>query len=426
MLMKPNLSSINFSLILLLFLQSPYFVKADSSESQPFSGLHRKCKAAVSMNCQILDRLSSNFRNGGEVVDLYPESCIVPSGQGILSESWLSLELSGSSVYYLDGFGVNAGIEIYTGSCNNLEMVDCVGPLGDDTFIGFFPPVSAQYFIRLLGYDTPGSDKFEVVLNCDVPGPACEISIDNLEIGTCVSKEGTVSLSMSGVVVPEPDEPLIFAEVSTDAGFYMVTGESVNGHWEASFEVSGTVVNFVSVFCGNSENGCSDVLVGGDLPSKPCHSLNVPSFTFSINWGVNCGTRTGEMKLYEPGTNILVETYAIKVLNNGLFEIENALSGTYDIILTIKGFLPKGFKNVEISLTENSYDCGLPKQGDINGDGVIDMLDLDILAVWFSVVLPSDNSMDHLDQNCDGTIDIIDLTSIVMSFGYVGDSVPID
>jgi len=424
--MKPGTTTIVTSFLLTMFLQIPFFVNASYDESVPYSVAGLNCENAWSMDCQSNAYLESDFLSGSGDVLISQESCIDVTGQENLKEFWLSVSFSGSNIYYLDGYRVNEGIEIYTGSCENLELVDCVTALGDDTFIGFFPPVSAHYYIRLLGYEIPDASGFEISLSCGVPEPACGISIDNLEVGTCVNEWGTVSVTMWGTVSPEPYLPVIFAEVTTDLGLYIFTGESVNEYWEASFEVDGSVINYVSVFCGNSANGCSAGLGGGALPIVYCDSLMVPAFTGMVDWDVRCTRGSGTVGLYQPGTNILVETYPVFVLSHGSFVIEESLAGIYDVILSIEGFLPKGYSDVEISLADNSYDFGSLFQGDINSDGVIDILDLSTLLIWFNTVLPNDNSLDYLDQNCDGIIDIIDLTSIAASLGEIADTVPIE
>lgn len=425
--MKPDYNSIISSFIFLFLLHVPQITKATASEFPVFPKVHSKCEDAVRMDCEKENDHISHFINEYGDAILNQESCIqAVNGQGVMTEYWLSVHLSGSNLYYLDGYGVNAGIEVYKGSCDELGMIQCESAMGDDTFIELSPDGSVDYFIRLLGYDTSDKDQFEVVLNCGEPEPACEISIDSVEVGECVSSEGTVSVFMSGFVDPEPEMPLIFAEVMTDAGLYMFSGESVNGLWEASFEVSGTVVTYVSVFCGNSETGCGSSLAGMDLPTQPCTSVLVPVFTGSIAWGATCGQRSGEIRLYEPGTDILLETYSVLVLSNGLFEIEDAPSGIYDVILNVNGFLPKGFPSVEVSLTEDSYGFGALKRGDINGDGVVDMADVNILIEWFGSILPGDGSLNYLDQNCDGIINILDISSLVASLNQVGDTVPLE
>src|SRR5690606_29051011 len=120
------------------------------------------------------------------------ESCVAPDGQETMSEYWLLVSLSETIMYFIDGYGVNGGMEIYSGSCDNLEIVGCQNVDNGNTFIGFYPPVSAQYYIRLLGYELADQDHFEVYLDCGMPQPLCVISIDNVEVGTCISDSGTV------------------------------------------------------------------------------------------------------------------------------------------------------------------------------------------------------------------------------------------
>lgn len=425
--MKLNYSSIISALLFLLLMQVSHFAKADTSMSYPLSQLALGCENAVPMNCRESNYLKSEFlKETNSTVLVSQESCIEAQEEGELGEYWLSISLSGLNIYYLDGLGVNAGMEIYTGTCGDLVMVECENVVGDNSFISLSPSLSTHYYIRLLGYGQPDQDDFEVVINCGIPEPACTVSIEDLVVGACVNDSGTVSLFMSGLVDPEPIYPVIYAEVLTDMGFYAFSGESVNGLWEASFEVRGTVVNYVSVFCGNSESGCSDSRAGMTLPTVLCNSLSSPNFIGSLDWDVNCGSRSGEVKLYEPGTDILVQSYSVYVQSNGLFEIENLPVGSNDMTLKVAGFLVKGFSNVETPLAESFFDCGSLSHGDLNGDGFINLLDIVLIVNVLNTVLPHDNSLNHFDQNCDGVVDNIDLTSMIASFGGIGDTVPLE
>lgn len=424
--MKADLKSIILGFTILLLFHLSSIMTAHGSETQFNSALQVNCKTALSMDCLSHTTFASDFVIVGDNALLDDQSCVENEGSGSVKEFWLSVNLWGSTNYYLDGYGVNKGMEIYTGSCDSLIRVDCVSATGDDTFIAFYPPVAAHYYIRLLGHETMGKADFTVSLNCELPQTACSISVDSLEVGTCVSDSGTVTVFMSGAITPESEIPLIFAEVMTDMGYFMFSGESVGGVWEASFEVSGSVVNFVSVFSGNSANGCSDGRTGFDLPTMSCDSMTLTDFTGLVEWNANCGSGVGEVAFYEPGTDILVETHPTLVLSTGLFQINNPPLGVFDVLLKVDGFLPKGFSGVEIPLIVSPYACGVIKRGDVNNDGVINILDLSAILPWFNKVLPDDNSLSYLDQNCDGVIDVIDLTSIVAGMSSVGDTVPLD
>ena len=388
--MKPHFSLQISILSVFLLLQMSHFAKADISGSQSLFGISPViCEYAASMNCQVDDYLSSYFLDEGTAPVISQGSCVKAKEVGPMSEYWLSISLSGSNIYYLDGYGVNAGMEIYTGSCGSLVMVDCESATGDDSFIGFLPPVSDHYYVRLLGYNLPGRDYFEVLLNYGFPGPACAISIDHVEVGTCVSDSGTVSMFMSGSVNPVPSIPIFYAEVVTDMGYYAFSGESVDGLWEAAFEVSGSLVYYVAVFGGNSETGCSDSRAGTALPTILCDSLSTSSYTGSVDWLENCGRRNGEMKLYQTGTDIFLQSYLVIVGSNGLFGFENPPPGNYDIILKVDGYLSKGFSNIEIPLAGNLLECGSLSHGDLNGDGVVDIIDLSLILSLFGAILPA-------------------------------------
>ena len=59
-----------------------------------------------------------------------------------------------------------------------------------------------------------------------------------------------------------------------------------------------------------------------------------------------------------------------------------------------------------------------PIEGDVNGDGVVDMQDLDIIAQNFNTSPPAD---ERADINKDGIVDIYDLVIVGKNFGITWD-----
>lgn len=143
-----------------------------------------------------------------------------------------------------------------------------------------------------------------------------------------------------------------------------------------------------------------------------------------VNWNSNCGSRNTTIKLYEPGTTILLAEYEVSIDAAGNFALDSIQTGTYDIFIKVEGYLQKGIPNVEIGSGANSLTVGGITNGDINNDNAISIADVSLINASFGSALGNPNYNPLADLNCDGVISLIDLSILNVAFGQSGDSPP--
>lgn len=74
----------------------------------------------------------------------------------------------------------------------------------------------------------------------------------------------------------------------------------------------------------------------------------------------------------------------------------------------------------EINIANNVYIDGAVKvkmQGDMNGDGRIDILDLSMVAISFGYFSSEPEYNPEVDLNKDGIVDIYDISVVSMHYG---------
>lgn len=423
--MKQNLPYVMRIEFLVLISISLFFLKSQplfSQISDSYSTTSfNTCNGAIVMNCE------NNF----SAIPLAPslpgvnsfiETCLGEISNNGFSEQWVSVNFSGAPVYYIDAYGANVGMEIYTGTCGNLQLEKCEPATGEDTFIAFFPPVNDHYFLRIMSNNlNDENDDIEVFVNCYFPGPACTTTIENIELASCVNEDGKITGTIQGSVTPIPNQSNVYVEVVTNEDFYSFTATCHDQSFSVPIEVQGAEITSLMVFVGDSENGCFDARSNVLLPTVSCDA-NVTTFKGSVNWDSNCNKREAQLKLYTTGTNAWVQSYSGVVTKMGKIDFESLPLGEYDIYLTIKGFLTKKFNQVTISETEEIFDYGPLIQGDVNGDNKINIDDCTILSSYFFTNIPLDSNMKHMDQNCDGFINLIDFSLLNRSINLLGDT----
>src|SRR5690606_33713355 len=72
----------------------------------------------------------------------------------------------------------------------------------------------------------------------------------------------------------------------------------------------------------------------------------------SVTWNSACDDRIAVLDLYQPDTDILAYQYNVMINSAGHFQIDNVPLGTYDVFLTVNGFLTKTIGSHTI--TENT------------------------------------------------------------------------
>ena len=385
------------------------------------------CANASVLSCDGTTTFYENFMNGNVDPVLSESSCIVQNDTYGLQEFWVKLNLTGYWNYYLDGYGVNGGFEVYTGTCDNLQFQTCQESSSNNTYFALFSPQSSTYYIRVLGSDFNGANNFQLVLQCFSPQPTCELSIETIEMESCKDENGFVEVVISGSTTGNLSNTDISGEALTEDGVFYFSGYSINNAWTVSLEVSGTQIEYILVGRGSSAGFCYDNLEFVDLPTEVCDDVRESTLLGNIIWKVGCLPRYGTVGLYQPGTTTLVASHDVVVQNNGQFTIDAIATGVYDVLVKIDGCLPKGFPDFEIGESDlNLLSCGSLSRGEITGDNFVDVIDISLINNWFNQTVFEGSNGLHLDLNCDGMINIIDVSVVASSFGMIGDTLPLE
>lgn len=127
------------------------------------------------------------------------------------------------------------------------------------------------------------------------------------------------------------------------------------------------------------------------------------------------------VEIRSPGTTAILETHEVIPNLAGIYSIETALRGTYDIAVKGDRYLRKVYPNVAI--TESgavALDVAL-NPGDINGDNEVNLDDYFDLADAFRA-MPSDANWNPMaDLNGDLTVNLDDYFILAENFRTAGD-----
>lgn len=422
--MKPNLRTTLLTIVFhlpILFSSNIYAMDAAT-----FAADNVVCDDALLLSCQNQTVFTSNFSDGGPA-DFDLASCLQADSDFELREFWFAIELNGAQSYFLDGYGVNAGFEVYSGSCKNLELVSCYPAADNNTYMAFYGLPASQYFVRVLGYDFNGASNLQIVLNCFDPQPACDLSIDQIQIAPCINADGMINLDLSGIALGNSYVDFVSCEILTDSGLFFFDGTREDTTWLVNCEISGTEIIYINVICGNSESYCSDTVDNISLPIISCETPGTGQLVGTFMWDANCTTRAGKVSFYQPGTTQLMAKYDIFIQNNGHFLLIDPIVGEFDMLVKVKGCLPKGFQDVEIAHDEtNLLEGGMLRYGEVSDDSFVNVVDISMINTWFNQAIPNSSPMSYLDINCDGIVNVVEISVINSSFGMVGDAVPLD
>ena len=155
--------------------------------------------------------------------------------------------------------------------------------------------------------------------------------------------------------------------------------------------------------------------------------LNAPnSLTGTIDYNLNCGESTVLVSAYQPGSNLVIETFEVGLSEDGVFIIPDLDQGTVDLYIKVDGYLQKVIENVLIESGSNSLEIGLLSSGDLNGDNMVNLTDFSILCMMFGSVSSDDNFNQTGDLNCSGEINISDFSTLNLTFGQTGDAPPLN
>ena len=183
---------------------------------------------------------------------------------------------------------------------------------------------------------------------------------------------------------------------------------------------------------------CEGVLNGDALPGTLCYngtdpgtygsdcvctSFAVGNIDGSVNWEAACGTRDVIIEIYNLDFPALNDVFYTTVDANGDFSSPDFPVGTYDILITVEGYLSKLLAAQVIGSGPNALDFSPIFPGDLNASNSVNILDVSIVGAAYGSVFSDPNYNYLADFNCDGLINIVDISFINISFGMTGDSV---
>lgn len=387
-----------------------------------------ECEYALVLNCTDQSSVYSNFSQGG-VATLSSSSCLSANPELDLREFWFKVNFTSSVIYFIDGNGVNLGLEVYTGTCKNLTLVSCHSASLNNTYLSFYYPTDSVYYVRALGYDYNGGSSFQMLLHCFSPEPpTCTLTIDHIAVAPCTDSLGNIEIEIGGSAIGNESLDFVGCEIQTDENLYFFDGVREDSTWTLQCEIQGSEIEYIYAFFGSSANLCTDAIDNSiELPTTMCSAGETGNLMGTIIWNASCAPRLGKVSFYQPGTANLLARYDVLVGSNGHFEIDDPITGLFDILVKVDGYLAKGFTDVEVSDVEfNLLECGLLRGGDVSNDNFVSLVDLSIINTWFNQTMPYNSPFKYIDLNCDGIVNIAELSIINYSYGMEGDTVPLD
>src|SRR5690606_38023417 len=123
--------------------------------------------------------------------------------------------------------------------------------------------------------------------------------------------------------------------------------------------------------------------------------------------------------------DILAYQYNVMINSAGHFQIDNVPLGTYDVFLTVNGFLTKTIGSHTIT-GNTELDFLMIYPGDMNANNAVSLEDLSYINPSFAKT-EGDPEFNFLaDLNCDGGVNILDISLLGISFGLEGDTPPLE
>ena len=142
----------------------------------------------------------------------------------------------------------------------------------------------------------------------------------------------------------------------------------------------------------------------------------------SINIAATCSSKIVTVKVYEPGTSNLLYDLTAPLDGSGNFSVSGIIPGDYDIFVKTGGFLQKGLLNQTIAAGTTALAFGALSAGDINGDNVVDGVDLSALIAAYNSLSGNPAYNPNADFDCNGNVDGVDLSALISNYNQLGDA----
>ena len=216
------------------------------------------CNDLIILECPLTE--STYIYDEGVVsTSIYQASCLPDQGASFLRDLWFTFNADGNTEFSFEASQANFGLIVYSGTCGNLEIYDCAESQDNTStyWVPFFSTgvvPAGQYFIQVLNYSDHSNEEANIVFHClEIIDWDCSVTLDSIEIGTCLDDDGFVNVSMSGTTNMQS----VLIEFQLDGNF-LAYGSDVNEDtWEVTFNVQGDMINGIMVTNAYSEGGCS-------------------------------------------------------------------------------------------------------------------------------------------------------------------------
>lgn len=297
--------------------------------------------------------------------------------------------------------------------------------------------LAGDYFIQVQPHSGDGTYLMEITRTEQVVEPTASVVLNPAVIPVGGTSTGTLMLSniptggyASAEFTCTYNPALVHISNITDAGLFgSDPAVAVNGPTDGSFVFAvagsnsqratsdGAVFTFTvtGLAAGQADINCTvRVSTGGSLStiaSTPA-SLTVEEVSATLNGTVNA-TKTVTVTLYKQDTTVEATT---TVDTSGNFTI-TAPAGTYTVVASAPGFLKaQGSPVLTAGATKTMQTISL-LAGDIDGNDVIDQFDALTIGMNYNLIEPA-----AADLNNDGTINVLDLELLAANYRASGAS----
>jgi|GEM_PF-6959612 len=151
----------------------------------------------------------------------------------------------------------------------------------------------------------------------------------------------------------------------------------------------------------------------------------VNDFCTSVNGlaGINgnCGPTMASLEIYIEGSAIPYQTFSLIIDGDGGFQLGLELPFESTMVLKADGYLSAAIASVNLESGTNDINFGSLLGGDINGDNVVNILDVSLLNSSYGLALNDDNFNPLADLNCDGIVGLTDVSMLNVGYGLIGE-----
>lgn len=383
------------------------------------------CSSAMILNCSE-DFITISY-SPVEGDDFVESTCFEEPLLEYLHEAWFQFVADGVNNFYFEAVNSNMGMNIYSGTCDDLELQTCVlAQIGGGAYWeGGLP--EGTYFIQLLNLIEPEADhESDLIFTCYEPiVNDCFITIDFVDVADCKDQAENIAVSVGGTTNRE----YVTVEVMTDIGpFQIYTGTVHDGLWNCEFSVQGQYVLYIAADAGDSESGCSDLYFDPiALPNELC-GINEPNLlSFLVEAEQSCIPSTAEINFYTLETNVKAHTFTVNYDGDSrAYQLINPPAGTFNAYIKPTGCLQQAFSSLTIANDGFNVALEYLVKGDLDNSNAINIIDFSILSGSFNLSEGEIGFNPISDLDCSGGVNIIDISIFIGGFNLEGDSTPID